>query len=772
MSFYFSPVVLPLAASALLSVVLAAYAWRNRDTPGAPGLAALMLAAAAWSLASGAYILGADLPTKRFFAGLQYAGIVCVPLGWLAFVLGYTDRGHWITPRRMLLLALPALATLLAIYTNDWHGLYWVEWHLSTLGELRVGHVEHGPWFAAHTAWSYALLALGVGLLVPHLLGRPALRRAQARALLAGVLTPWAVNMVFLATNLGVALDPTPFALSIAGLAFAWALFRFRLLDIVPVAREAMIESLPIGTMALDREFRVVDLNPAARRALALADTAGQPEGRDVADLLEHWPQLTQGMERETAGAVELRLGHGDAGRIFEVSWSPLPGEQDQVAGHLILWRDVTERRKAAAALRDQKSLFENLVAVAQATAQRPSLEATLQNCLDVAVSLSGAEGASLFLLDGSGRVQRSLYSSALGEIVETAEHSQQAMAKGLAGWVAREREPTLVADTQADPRWAPLEVPGDLDMRSAVSAPTTAGDSVLGVITLTHSRPGFFTDSDLHFVRAAAAQMGLALRNAQMFERQCELAESLAREHERLKELERARDDLTNTLVHDLRNPLTSVRGALEYLRTTMESAGQGQREMLEVAERSAERMARLTDSILTVSRLESRSLPIEPAWLDLGKLTEDALAQQAPQAQRKQLALESHFPEDTPRAWADPSLLARVLQNLVGNAVQATPPRGRIVVRFDGTQRGQMRVAVSDTGPGIPETLRSRLFGKFVTGTPGGSGLGLAFCRLAIEAMGGRIWLAEAAERGATFLFTLPLRPLAIPQEDALLD
>jgi signal transduction histidine kinase len=113
-------------------------------------------------------------------------------------------------------------------------------------------------------------------------------------------------------------------------------------------------------------------------------------------------------------------------------------------------------------------------------------------------------------------------------------------------------------------------------------------------------------------------------------------------------------------------------------------------------------------------------------------------------------------------PPAWADTGLIARVLQNLVGNAIKFTPPNGviRVSARTEEKQRGSViLVAVRDTGPGIPPEIAGRLFQKFVTGrqTGRGSGLGLAFCKLTVEAHGGRIWVESTPGNGATFTFSL---------------
>jgi signal transduction histidine kinase len=153
---------------------------------------------------------------------------------------------------------------------------------------------------------------------------------------------------------------------------------------------------------------------------------------------------------------------------------------------------------------------------------------------------------------------------------------------------------------------------------------------------------------------------------------------------------------------------------------------------------------------------------MPVTPVALEAGRAMRAVAQALAPAAAERGLRLEVEVPPDLPAGLADPDLLDRVLQNLIGNAVKYTPAGGRVTVAARADEAGLV-LTVADTGPGLPPQIRPRLFQKFVRG-PGplqGSGLGLAFCKLAVEAMGGRIWVESEAGRGAVFHFTIPAAP-----------
>lgn len=222
---------------------------------------------------------------------------------------------------------------------------------------------------------------------------------------------------------------------------------------------------------------------------------------------------------------------------------------------------------------------------------------------------------------------------------------------------------------------------------------------------------------------------------------------------------LETMRQNLTNMMVHDLRNPLGVILNVLEDLETT--SAFQAK--MLGLAKNAADSVLEMVNTILDVSRLESGQMLLEQESVWLPILVNDLVRWQTPLANKKELTLENACPADAPSVWADAKLLRRVLQNLIGNAIKFTPAQGRVQISAEVQAGEKLMVSVFNTGAGIPPDVQGRLFEKFATGRQSGrgTGLGLAFCKLVVEAHGGRIWAESELGQGAVFRFTLPLKP-----------
>jgi signal transduction histidine kinase len=185
----------------------------------------------------------------------------------------------------------------------------------------------------------------------------------------------------------------------------------------------------------------------------------------------------------------------------------------------------------------------------------------------------------------------------------------------------------------------------------------------------------------------------------------------------------------------------------------------------MLEIVQQNARRMSDLINTMMDIGRLESQQLPLTLESVSLPKVVAETFHLQSPLLSARQLQPESHLPPNLPPAWGDARLIGRIMQNLVGNAIKFTAEGGLVRVTAAAVEPpdapSYLWVTVQDNGSGIPDEVRPRLFEKFVTGphTGRGSGLGLAFCRLAVEAQGGRIWVESEAGQGTAVHFTLPL-------------
>ena len=227
---------------------------------------------------------------------------------------------------------------------------------------------------------------------------------------------------------------------------------------------------------------------------------------------------------------------------------------------------------------------------------------------------------------------------------------------------------------------------------------------------------------------------------------------------------LERMREDLTNMIIHDLRNPLSSILNSLQLIQTAYAEHDESLpiMQLLGIAAKSGKKLRRLIDSLLEFSRLESGDRVLNRKTVRPAKLVREAVEQIQPLVYNREQHLSVSVSPDLPQVGLDREMILRVLTNLLDNAVKFTPRGGKIEVKV-WWKKDSLRFSVSDTGPGVPYKDRDRIFDRFsrlkASKRVKGTGLGLTFCKLAVEAHDGEIWVEEHSGGGAKFNFTIPL-------------
>ena len=339
-------------AGALLGAALSWYAARRRDVPGAAAFAVMLGAAAVVSAESVVYLLAGDPAQRAALVWIVNVAYLALPVAWVLFAWQYTTHHRSVSPRAVALLAAIPLLMVAFTWTNGLHGLVgrWqvvpgaggaAEWQF-TRGALQA--VRH--W--TQTIYGNGLLVVGSFLILRLLLHYKAehLYGRQALALLAGVVVPVVLNQ---GHNL-FGFDPIPGVnlsapgIVLGGLCLAYGIFQHGLLDILPAAHNAIINALVDGIVVLDRDGRVVELNPAAESILGHSSAGIVGEQAESVLWTDH-PELVRHYTDMTETRVEITLGEGDSLRYFDVKISPLKDRKNHLTGRVLTLHDVTEHK-------------------------------------------------------------------------------------------------------------------------------------------------------------------------------------------------------------------------------------------------------------------------------------------------------------------------------------------------------------------------------------------------------------------------------------------
>lgn len=359
--------IIPLALSAIISAVLAVAAWQRRPATGARSFAFLMLTLAWWSAGYAIEISQASPSHHMLWAKIQYLAVYTMPVAWLVFSLEYTGRAHWLTRGRLALLLLGPVIINAIAWTNELHGWVWQNVSMSTDGVLVTRTFDRGPAYIYFSLFAYSLILAGSYLTLHSVIRSPRLYQGQIAFLLTGAVVPLVANVAYLLgwspiPNANYNLTPMTFAFS--GMLLGFALFRYRLLDIVPIARGVVVQSMPDAVIVLDTHARVVDLNPRAEAMIQ--QRAATVIGRTLEDILPEQKSLIDQYRDNPQVTTQIALGEGSAQRHFTLRISPVLNNRNQMTGRVIILTNVTDQVYAA---QERERLIHELEAYAYTVA-------------------------------------------------------------------------------------------------------------------------------------------------------------------------------------------------------------------------------------------------------------------------------------------------------------------------------------------------------------------------------------------------------------------
>lgn len=350
MHFQYTFYIWPLLLSSFVTVSLGVYAFlRQRHSRCAASFIVSMLLVMLWSGGNALEMAGADLPTKLFWADLQYFAYCYSPLALLALSMRFTGYDKWLRNKKFRWLLLLPTVILLLVWTDAFHGLMRYNIHLSYAGDFLVIAKNYGPAFYVHAIYEHIINLSAIVMLIRAVIYRKTVYRKQAVILLIGASLIVFPNLFYILNLSPVkGFDPTPVFFGPAGALMAWAIFRYRMFDLVPLARETVMETMDTGVMVLDLQGRILDINPAFERILGIS--AKLDSGREAAEICRNIPEFAKACAGKDAAQTEFSVTADGGDRIFEAVFSPLYDrrgtQQGAMIGRLVMVYEITKKKK------------------------------------------------------------------------------------------------------------------------------------------------------------------------------------------------------------------------------------------------------------------------------------------------------------------------------------------------------------------------------------------------------------------------------------------
>ncbi|RLC28797.1 MAG: hypothetical protein DRH32_08440, partial [Deltaproteobacteria bacterium] len=354
----FTPYDILLVLAAVTALALAILAWHRKLNRGATSFALLMLAVALWCSGHIMEMSAADLSGKIFWADIQFIAIVSIPVFWIAFILPYTGQTARLPLNRAVCLSIVPAVSLVMAWTNNLHGFFFSNSEIITKNNFSFLIRTFNTGFWIHSFYSYLLLLIGTILLIRTILRTSNPYRGRSVLLLAGALTPWACNALYIFRIEPFAyFDLTPFGFTLSGLLFGLGIFQFHFLDIVPIAYDTVFHNMNEGLILLDPGSRIINLNPAARKILDVKTS--EAIGAQVTEVFSRWPDLLEGYRGHNMN-YDFEFKKNNSGLIYNVAVSHLYMKKI-LRGYLITMRDITAHKKSETELRKSEEMFKAL---------------------------------------------------------------------------------------------------------------------------------------------------------------------------------------------------------------------------------------------------------------------------------------------------------------------------------------------------------------------------------------------------------------------------
>jgi signal transduction histidine kinase len=533
----------------------------------------------------------------------------------------------------------------------------------------------------------------------------------------------------------------------------------YRLIKAVGVSHEA-IRFIADHPMPVDRGTLVgrVGLD---RRTQQIADVLADPEyGRRDLQRLTGF-RTTMGapmlLDDEVVGA--LSVWRNEVMPFDEREMAIVSAFAVQAAMAVNGVKLVQQLEHRSAELARKVEALEALREVGEAVSSSLDVDDVLSTIAMHAVELSGTDGGSImeYSEPDRGFIVRSVYATE-PSVIERLRSVRIGLDETLVGRAATEGRPLAVTDLGAVERDPHLEVLFDAGWRSVVAVPMLRDDQIVGSLVVRRKRTGDFSEETLDLLETFASQSALALLNAQLFR-------ELKVQSAELELASRHKSEFLASMSHELRTPLNAVLGFSEVLLERMfGDINERQEEYLRDIHGSGKHLLELLNEILDLSKVEAGRMELQYSSFPLRALLEDAASMLRERATLHSIAMAVEVDQGIDEVYSDELRLKQVVLNLMTNAVKFTGDGGAVTLRaLRGP--GTVDITVEDTGIGVPEADRERIFESFQQGGRGssreeGTGLGLTLSRRLVELLGGRMWLESEVGVGSTFGFSLPLR------------
>ncbi|MEW6096307.1 MAG: ATP-binding protein [bacterium] len=521
-----------------------------------------------------------------------------------------------------------------------------------------------------------------------------------------------------------------------------------------------LLESMNEGLIAFDLDGLITFTNKKITQMLGYT----HPDdliGKEITEFLSPsnrkkvQDKIAHARVDKSTSTYELEFDKKEGSIPILINQTPLLNKKKEVDSLYWTITDLSQLKKAFSKIQVKSMQLARLYEISTDMVKALNLDERLRLILNATEELMQATVTSLMLINKETNKLKINVANGISD--EVIKETALEIGQEIAGWVVNEKKPVVVANIEEDPRFRRPNLPR-YKTRSFISVPLILEDEVLGVLNCTDKKTyQIFTEEDLELMKMVATFAAVIIKNTELFD-------NLQRAKSDLEKLDQLKSDFVSSVSHELRTPLTTIKQFTSLIsREIPGKINSEQREYLQIISGNIDRLTRIINDLLDISKIEAGRIQLNRAFCDLVTLIHQTTESLRPQVIEKKISMRLLLPKYPLEAYIDPDRITQVLINLLGNALKFTPEGGKIIIKVAEKDQ-DIEVMVSDTGIGIAKEDLPKIFDKFTqfgrepSERPKGTGLGLAITKHIIEMHRGRIWASSRPAQGSKFTFSLP--------------
>jgi signal transduction histidine kinase/CheY-like chemotaxis protein/PAS domain-containing protein len=752
-------------------------------------LAWLMVAVTWWCFCGIFESAAIHQDTKVFWSKLEYIGNVSVPVFFLLFALRFNKPDLKLRPGWIILLFVVPVVTLIFAFTNQYHGLIWKDYS-SINPDTNLMEYHYGLWFwIGIVGYAYILLFWGTILLIRSVISLNKHYMGLMLLILLGLVLPWIGSLVYsLKINPIPGLDLSRIAFTITGMILLFAVLRLRLLDLSPIARELVIDSMPDGMIVVDVNNQVIDINKPAREILQLKHE--RCIGISITKILDKFPDLIEQITQKPSKDPSISSSFAPLETIevgkykIRISIMPLKTPMDRIMGRNIMLHDVTSLAATEEELIQRDRLLQATTEAITQLLLTENLEEAIMAALKTLGQAIQVDRVYIFeneILSDTGQLvtsQRHEWVSVdINPELNNPELQQIPFEVSIPHWLGPLSQGEVIKGLireMPEPERPILEAQ---NIQSILVAPIFFRKRFWGFIGFddcTNER--MWSPLEEQILKTAAITLGTTYVKI-LTEKE------LITQKEKAEKSDKLKSAFLATMSHELRTPMNAIIGFSEIPDedTTLEEF----HSFNEIIHTSGKQLQAIIEDLFNISLIEAGEISLKEETFPIDRIVtniEKTFKLEQKLASKEHLVF--YLKEDPALAnrsiKTDQTRLLQILDNLIRNAIKFTE-RGFVEFGFRMENATTIQFYVKDSGIGIHEEKQELIFEKFRqvddshTRKYGGTGLGLAIASNLSKLLGGTLTVASEPDKGALFSLTLPVLTGNIPdpvkEEETLL-